>query len=181
MSTNAGGRKRANPEHYTDDRCSFPFCVEKVKYRFRDAGVPFCQMHAIDMWSRVNAMMTTDEIKPEKPKQVGNYQGYVYYIRIGDRVKIGHSMEPEKRLATYPPTMEFLLMRLGSRQLERSEHRRFADYLADGREWFEASPEVLARIADLKANLPDSDIQVEIPEFVTRRKVEHRVTLSSRK
>jgi ribosomal protein S27AE len=71
----------------------------------------------------------------------------VYYIRFGDRIKIGTTTSLNSRLASLPHD-EILLVEPGSYDLERHLHRRFNRYLVAGREWFEAAPELLQFIKD---------------------------------
>ncbi len=69
----------------------------------------------------------------------------VYYIRWGDRVKIGTSSQPRRRLAVLWHE-ELLAFERGGRPLERARHREFAD-LRLGGEWFAAEPRLLAHVA----------------------------------
>lgn len=69
----------------------------------------------------------------------------VYYIRWGDRVKIGTSRQPRRRLAVLWHE-ELLAFERGGRMRERERHVEFAD-LRLGGEWFAAEPRLLAHIA----------------------------------
>lgn len=71
----------------------------------------------------------------------------VYYIRWGERVKIGTSSQPRRRLSVLWHE-ELLAFERGGRALERRRHTEFAD-LRLGGEWFAAEPRLLAHIADL--------------------------------
>lgn len=135
-----------------------------------------CQEHAILIWAAVEHMRTAGTVEPKvRPLPTASeIEGCVYYIRIGDRVKIGHTTNPSKRLATYPPQTEILALRRGSKELEHREHVRFSEHRTDGREWFHANERVLHMIAEI----PDVDHDWE-PEWFQRRThtpqiVEHR-------
>lgn len=71
----------------------------------------------------------------------------VYYIRYADRIKIGTSRHPRRRLATLWHD-ELLAFERGGRALEQRRHREFAD-LREGGEWFRATPELRAHIAQV--------------------------------
>lgn len=76
----------------------------------------------------------------------------VYYIRFGDRIKIGTTMDIGTRLQALPHE-ELLLTEPGSYELEGKRHRQFNRHLIAGREWFEAAPELLDFIATRRAQL----------------------------
>ncbi len=71
---------------------------------------------------------------------------WVYYLRFGDRIKIGTSSSLKGRLSTLPYD-EVLALEPGSYDLERSRHEEFAAHLVDGqREWFRDAPEIWAHV-----------------------------------
>jgi ribosomal protein S27AE len=76
----------------------------------------------------------------------------VYYIRFGDRIKIGTTTDLPKRLIALPHD-EVLLTEPGSYELEQQRHRQFNRHLIAGREWFEAHPDLLAFITERRAAL----------------------------
>lgn len=82
-------------------------------------------------------------------------RGYVYFFRVGNRVKIGFSRDPLSRLASLktglPGKVDLVIAVPGERADERRLHRRLAAYRQVG-EWFTASGVVMrmaARIAAL--------------------------------
>jgi hypothetical protein len=72
----------------------------------------------------------------------------VYYIRFGDRIKIGTSASPRSRLAALGNN-ELLAFERGTRELEQRRHRQFAAYRFARTEWFEQSDEILRHINTL--------------------------------
>lgn len=78
---------------------------------------------------------------PKKEKKT-----WIYYIRSGDRIKIGVSSNPQNRLsmlATMCPYGAVLLGKhLGSREDEGTIHKMFSEYRCNG-EWFRAENEIL--------------------------------------
>jgi len=74
----------------------------------------------------------------EKVDPTGEYE-WVYFVRTDGLVKIGYTSDPGSRLKAYPPSAEVLVVMPGNRWLETQLHRKFATYLARGREWFTES------------------------------------------
>jgi len=73
----------------------------------------------------------------------------VYYLRHGDRVKIGTTANPRQRFAAIWHE-EVLAFELGDRRLERRRHEQFAADRFGGSEWFRLSP-AIAEHADALA------------------------------
>jgi hypothetical protein len=77
--------------------------------------------------------------------------GFIYFIQVGDDgpVKIGWSMNPQKRLAglqtAHPEQLHLRGYRRGSVQAERELHETLKDYRVNG-EWFVSHEDVLAQI-----------------------------------
>lgn len=72
--------------------------------------------------------------------------GWVYYLRVDERIKIGFSTDVRQRMRAYPPTAELLAVHPGTRDTERQMHERFAGHLAQGREWFRVDAPVMDHI-----------------------------------
>lgn len=89
-----------------------------------------------------------DAVRGDKP-------GFVYYLQVGERIKIGYSTDVKKRMRAYPPGSKLLAVEGGSPQLEAQRHREFAGSLVDGREWFRPD-EILLEHIDRTAQM-DSD------------------------
>lgn len=97
-----------------------------------------------------------------KPVERQNDPGWVYYIRMGDVIKIGYATDVTKRMRAYPPSAELLAAHPGTPQVERDMHKRFSADLARGREWFQESPELTAHIADVVERFGDqSDLSYQ--------------------
>lgn len=75
----------------------------------------------------------------EKIEYEGLLSEWVYFVRTDGLVKIGYTSDPGSRLKAYPPSAEVLVVMPGNRWLETQLHRKFATYLARGREWFTES------------------------------------------
>lgn len=77
--------------------------------------------------------------------------GVVYYIRIGELVKIGFTVRWSNRRQGYPPTAELLAMEPGTLLVEAQRHAQFAHLLVHGREWFTDAPDIRRHIRTLPA------------------------------
>jgi hypothetical protein len=71
----------------------------------------------------------------------------VYYMRLGDRVKIGRSTNLASRIATFNPE-ELLAVEPGGATLESSRHKQFAELRTRG-EWFRYESPLTEWIASL--------------------------------
>jgi hypothetical protein len=78
----------------------------------------------------------------------------VYYLRYGDRIKIGTSANPRRRIASLPHD-EILAFERGDRMLEQRRHAQFAAHRIPRTEWFEANPALTAHLADITAGADD--------------------------
>lgn len=73
----------------------------------------------------------------------------VYYVRFGDRIKIGTSGRPRQRLSAIPHD-ELLAFEPGDRMLEQKRHLQFAVARLGTSEWFAATPRLLAHARELR-------------------------------
>lgn len=73
----------------------------------------------------------------------------VYYLRHGDRVKIGTTANPRRRFAAIWHE-ELLAFERGDRRLERQRHEQFAADRFGASEWFRLTP-AIAEQADVAA------------------------------
>ena len=78
----------------------------------------------------------------------------VYYLRFGDRIKIGTSRNPRGRLAQLRFD-ELLAFERGDRSLEQERHAQFADARYPGSEWFHSHKELTDHIRMLARGVED--------------------------
>lgn len=83
----------------------------------------------------------------ERIREQQVHPSVVYYMRVGNRVKIGFTTNLTARLAAIVPE-EVMATELGGRLLEETRHRQFAD-LWVAREWFRLEEPLISHIADL--------------------------------
>lgn len=83
--------------------------------------------------------------RPRGPQR--ERRGTIYFVRAGERIKIGFSQDVPRRLAQlqlfFPDVLEVVLELPGTILLERELHRRFGD-LNIRQEWFEFAPPIAA-------------------------------------
>ena len=79
-----------------------------------------------------------------RPRPVNNPA--VYYFRVGNRIKIGFTVNVEGRVRNLMPE-EVLGWEPGDRNLETKRHRQFAAYRV-AREWFEDVPAIRRHIEE---------------------------------
>ncbi|GLY32065.1 hypothetical protein [Kineosporia sp. NBRC 101731] len=77
--------------------------------------------------------------------------GVVYYLLIGDYIKVGYTADLNNRLNSYPPDTQVLHSHPGTLDDEADTHVSLRPHLAARREWYLASPELLAAIEEMKA------------------------------
>src|SRR5690606_8409539 len=84
------------------------------------------------------------------------WEGYIYFARRGDLVKIGYSTQPDRRIKTlvHHAGSEFdeVVVIPGTKNDERSYHAQFAEHRQEG-EWFTTTPQILSLMGEL-ANQP---------------------------
>jgi hypothetical protein len=75
----------------------------------------------------------------------------VYYIRFGNRIKIGTTTNLPKRMEVLPHD-EILAIEPGDTTREHGRHAEFRRHLTPGqREWFEVAPAILGHASALRA------------------------------
>ena len=107
-------------------------------------GAPLCLPHA----KMIAVQSMTYALPPEPERgEVSHYSkpatpGRVYVIQHGNRVKIGFTTQPTRRLADLPHDRVLALIP-GDRRLESALHKKFQSIRTSG-EWFEDHPELIA-------------------------------------
>ena len=123
--------------------------------------IRFRQEHGHEGWRR----------EPAKDQKID--PGWVYYIRMGDHIKIGYSIDVAQRMRAYPPNAELLAAHPGTELLEKQIHQKFREHLARGREWFHPADEVMAHIASVVERFGDQSHQAY--EYTRPKTQEERV------
>ena len=120
-----------------------------------DAPVSLCMTHLIRAYVYINDRLAEQDTqaallewaKPEPERSV------VYYVRFGDRVKIGTTTQLKTRLVNVPHD-EVLAVEPGGFELERQRHNQFATHHVV-REWFGVHPELMAHAMRVRLAHPE--------------------------
>lgn len=150
--------------------CAFADCVERSSF----PDMPICREHAGQAWKAfelaesdaykahimadakdlaaaqkaANAASTRAKIDAKRRP------GTIYYLRVGDRIKIGFTIDLYQRMMQYPPNSVLMATHPGTPATERDMHSRFSQHLADGREWFHPHADIATHIAQVQQRYP---------------------------
>jgi hypothetical protein len=128
-----------------------------------DLDYPVCQRHAVKIAAAVAAHVNDDSRIARMLLQTAWYPAVaqadgpvVYYVRIGDHIKIGYSRSVSERIKTFQTSnavVELLACEAVTEwDSEAERHRRFADHrVKDRRELFEPGPELIQHINQIRA------------------------------
>ncbi len=90
-----------------------------------------------------------EDRRVEAARSRAEMPGWVYYVQVGDRIKIGYAADVATRIRAYPPETKLLATHPGTLTLERDMHRRFQGSRAAGREWYYRHKDLLDHIAEV--------------------------------
>lgn len=116
------------------------------------------EVRAAKMRKELDDIRKDEDALADTSKSRKRYKGYVYFIQgqCGGAIKIGYSVNPEKRLKElqtgYPDTLVMLLMIPGSEATERALHRQFEASRLKG-EWFRPDACIIEKIKEFKQTL----------------------------
>ena len=98
-----------------------------------------------DGWAELTRELTSKRPTKTTPDR------WVYFIRWGDRIKIGTSTDPKARARSLSLTEQAILLTIpGDHTTEHQLHAVFKDLRIDGTEWFHATTDLLTYIEDLR-------------------------------
>ncbi|MGK9148976.1 GIY-YIG nuclease family protein [Plantibacter flavus] len=81
----------------------------------------------------------------------------VYYLRHGDRIKIGTTTNPRQRFAAIWHD-ELLALERGDRHVERARHEQFATERLERSEWFTASSRLRRHVDSVARDVDPWDL-----------------------
>lgn len=162
MALSAFGPAAANLSCHVETCCALD-CEDLSVIESND--LPMCARHVIAAWRQVKEFLDVhqahfgSEPEPEqepvraRPSRLLGLDfdipgSHVYYLRFGDRIKIGVSSNLRSRLVVIPHD-ELLTVEVGDREVERGRHEQFELAHISG-EWFRPTPELLEHIAVVK-------------------------------
>ena len=144
-----------------DKFCCFPRCEMPPSTTLDE---PLCDQHLMRIYRSVIALSESIDPKaitvPGVPRRFvrvsdkrslnrkHSIAGKVYFIRFGDRIKIGFTTDLQQR-TKHVPTDELLASMPGSYRTEHSLHSKFAHLRING-EWFSMGTDLMEYIESLK-------------------------------
>ncbi|SHQ53251.1 Uncharacterised protein [Mycobacteroides abscessus subsp. abscessus] len=145
--------------------CVHPRC-EASPQEMYTFPIPLCRRHLVQVLARA-AEVTRESHRDYLIKNAGKkppvpmidakrqiHDSVVYYLRFGDRIKIGTTRHLWKRLEQLPHD-KLLAVEPGDTRLERRRHLEFASDHIKG-EWFAESKRLLAHIDNInRRNTPN--------------------------
>lgn len=146
-----------------------------------DAPFPICTHHAAEVYRFLRGRIegaevrsfdrVLDDISMERTKN-GRYRDtlgapaseVVYYVQVGDLIKIGRTSDLRRRLATgYPPNTRVLATEHGDAGLEARRLEQFRAARAARVEWHRPAPALLAHIDALRAARGHAPLERDTP------------------
>lgn len=132
-----------------------------------DVPFPICGRHAAELYRYVaetigdlvrdpyfrifNALEEVDRRQAKEEQRHSGGKPVVYYVQVGEFIKIGFTRGLARRMQVYPPNKRLLATEPGDYGLESRRHSQFAGLLAHGREWFRPDAKLIAHINALRA------------------------------
>lgn len=154
---------------YTDDRkdlCDSPaigdtseisMCIRHTMmvYRLMTSNDLFMEFRDFkvspEQRARINAR---NELRNQERLEKAARDGVIYYLRFGDRIKIGTTTHLNARLSSVPHD-ELLATEPGDHRLETLRHRQFK-HCRVHREWFDGTDESLLRHVAMLRDTPET-------------------------
>jgi hypothetical protein len=147
-----------------------------------DAPIPLCRRHMrIAYLHYADTLRFHTDPTPEEIADIERDPGVhalglnlrgrdpvVYYIKIGNHIKIGYTTDLATRMAALQPDHIFGTER-GDRDLERQRHEQFAHLRSKGREYFDPADDLMAHIIEVCSRpkeLVHADRIHELPGYV---------------
>lgn len=145
---------RMRPTRCTVERHNGLFCDAPSA---PDMPFPICAKHAIKLYRRMRDLIDAAPIADKRAIQnrphQATYRDVVYYVQIGDVIKIGYTANFWQRMVSYPPHKRVLATEDGNHTLELKRHRQFAPFLQYGQEWFRPGEPLIRHINRLRARV----------------------------
>ena len=111
----------------------------------------------LDRVVRIEGSARANRLEQRKVEARKISPGWIYYLLVGDRIKIGYSTDVKRRLRQYPPDSPLLALHPGTKTLEHDMHVKFAGCKAAGREWFLDTPEIRQHITQVINDFGEPD------------------------
>lgn len=110
----------------------------------------FEEIHRLEAEAHAGMDAAKEERRRRAKEEFMTWPGTIYYLRVGNLIKIGYTVDISQRKRQYPPNSELLATHPGTRETERQMHHRFLHRIAQGREWFTPCEELDQHIAKVR-------------------------------
>jgi hypothetical protein len=121
--------------------------MELIGFGF-DPNEPDIAQRAIDVGRERHAAQPLPRVGPLPTRRKAVPSDVVYYMRLGNRIKIGCTSNLTERLSAINPE-ELMVTEPGHRQLEFERHCQFRELRTHG-EWFRFEEPLVSHIAGLR-------------------------------
>jgi hypothetical protein len=143
---------RCTVQRHSGDFCDAPSA--------EDMPFPICARHAVKLYRHMQQAIDTADprqtaenmmrvLHAEDERIEKQNRHTVYYLQVGDLIKIGCTVNLSLRLSSYPPGSQVLATERGGWELEQQRHRQFAAVRAERLEWYHPAPVLLDHIEKL--------------------------------
>lgn len=131
--------------------CCWPSCTER-----RHGYLEVCRTHAEKVWHYIEdedaERRRVDAASAPVPRLKAHQRdGWIYYLEVHGRLKIGFATHLPSRLRSYPPGTVVLASKRGTMADEQAEHQRCTPWRVAGREWYELNDATRAIAAEAEA------------------------------
>lgn len=155
-----GSGTRCTIQRHNGDFCDAPGA--------EDMPFPICTRHALELYRRVREMIEGATATDGRALAAGNRMvagmvaerrareavaadhDVVYYVKVGDLIKIGYTSDLRSRIRNYPPGRRLLATEQGSKPLEQQRLREFASLRVHGNEWHRIDAPLMVHINKLR-------------------------------
>jgi hypothetical protein len=149
--------ERPAPRQQQPEACVWSKCPKRAGMSY--PGLPLCDAHVQIVHQRVMSVknLVRDALAQRAAEQKAADEakepslGWIYYLLIGEHIKVGYASSLPARMMAYPPTSTLLAAHHGTLPDEAALHKRFRLHLAAGREWYHKAEPLLEHIASVVA------------------------------
>jgi hypothetical protein len=129
------------PEHRRDSTLELPICFKHMAVVWNQAVRGYTKNPKfIEAIADVNTGVQdrlVREYDAEREAHLARTDGDIYFIRLGELVKVGWTRDLAQRLKSYGASAQLLVSYPATRDDETNLHRQLRPALAKGREWYE--------------------------------------------
>lgn len=148
------GRLQHDDHHWRDHTVALPLCLDHLFVAHamakRDPNEP-AFVDAAERLLERKATLAVEIHETKKREHLAREDGDIYFIRLGEMIKVGWTRDLFQRVKSYGASAELLVSYPGTRSDETNLHRQLRPALAKGREWYEDGKIIAAFIDEALA------------------------------